>query len=112
MLRFEESFFQRERKDDFDISSTMKRAWAAQLEVLAVIIELCKKYDIKYFAFWGTLLGAIRHRGFIPWDDDIDICMMRNDYMRFLEISKTELPTDFAVLNIYNEDLYENTFTG
>ena len=111
MLRFEESFFRRERKDGFDISSTMKRAWAAQLEVLAVIIELCKKNDIKYFAFWGTLLGAIRHRGFIPWDDDIDICMMRKDYMKFLEISKTELPNEFTVLNIYNEDLYENTFT-
>ena len=65
----------------------MKRAWAAQLEVLQRIDEVCGKYNIEYFANWGTLLGAIRHKGYIPWDDDLDIGMKRMDYERFLKIA-------------------------
>lgn len=57
-----------------------------QLEILIDIHEFCVKNNIKYFLAYGTLIGAIRHEGFIPWDDDIDICMPRPDYMRFAEL--------------------------
>ena len=64
----------------------------AQMEVLAEIDKICKENGIRYFADYGTLLGAVRHKGFIPWDDDIDICMLREDYQRFHELAKRKLP--------------------
>lgn len=111
MLKFDDAFFEEESRLDFTITSTMKHAWAAQLEVLMKIASVCDKHGITYYAFWGTLLGAIRHDGFIPWDDDIDIAMKREDYMRFLEVAADELPKEYSILNIYNVPQYRNTFT-
>ncbi|MBO4290338.1 MAG: LicD family protein [Lachnospiraceae bacterium] len=111
MLHFEDGFFDEEIKCDFRISAAMKCAWAAQLEVLDRVDRICRKHGIRYFAFWGTLLGAVRHQGFIPWDDDIDICMTRENYMDFLTVAGEELPEEYAVLNIYREEQYENSFT-
>ena len=86
MAEFPESYFKGEEKEGFYVEEMMKRAWAAQIEVLELIDRICKEYEIPYFADWGTLLGTIRHKGFIPWDDDIDIVMKRDDYNRFLRI--------------------------
>jgi len=91
-MYFEESYFDGEERNGFYITSMMKRAWAAQLEVLKEIDDICIRHNIEYFADWGTLLGAIRHGGFIPWDDDLDIGMKRMDYERFLKIVAKELP--------------------
>lgn len=66
-----------------------------QLDILDQIDLICKKHDIKYFLMWGTLIGAVRHKGYIPWDDDIDISMMRDDYNKFLKIAKKELPNKY-----------------
>ncbi len=62
-----------------------------QIELLNEIDRICKKHNIKYQLFAGSLLGAVRHEGFIPWDDDIDICMLRNDYENFINLAKQEL---------------------
>lgn len=62
-----------------------------QLVMIKDIDELCKKHNIKYFLMCGSLLGAVRHNGFIPWDDDVDIGFLRPDYERFLEIAQVEL---------------------
>ena len=101
MISFDESYFEAEYRDGFYIEAMMKRAWAAQLEVLQVIDAICKKYDIKYFAELGTLLGAVRHKGYIPWDDDLDIGMLREDYQKFISVAKTELPEGYDLLNVY-----------
>lgn len=92
---FNNAYFEDEVRDGFFVPSEMKRAWAAELEVLSEIDKICKKHNIQYFADWGTLLAAVRHEGFIPWDDDLDITMKREDYHRFMEIAQTELPEGF-----------------
>ena len=76
MLQFPKNYFQDETVDGFHIEAMMKCAWAAQLEVLEALRELCEEYQITYFADWGTLLGAVRHQGFIPWDDDMDLAIV------------------------------------
>jgi len=97
MAKFDETFFEAEEREGFYIESMMKRAWAAEIEVLEEIDRICRKHGIKYFADGGALLGAVRHKGFIPWDDDIDIAMLREDYERFIWIAKEELPKDFVI---------------
>lgn len=96
-------FLQDEVRNGFFISTQVKQAWAAQLKVLSVVDNICKKYNISYFADWGTLLATVRHGGYIPWDDDIDICMKRADYIRFREVAKTELPKEFAIQDYTNQ---------
>ena len=59
-----------------------------ELQLLLDFKCFCEDNDLKYYLCGGTLLGAIRHKGFIPWDDDIDVCMPRNDYMRFINLIK------------------------
>ena len=66
-MKIQDSFLEPEVRDGFYIPSEVKQAWAVQLDLLAEIDRICKKYDIPYFADWGTLLGAVRHGGFIPW---------------------------------------------
>ena len=65
------------------------------LEMVKVIDNICKKNSIPYFLNGGSALGAVRHKGFIPWDDDLDISMMKSDYDKFIEILKKELPEDY-----------------
>lgn len=101
---FENSYFEDEVRDGFFVPAEMKRAWAAELEVLSEVDKICKKHNIQYFADWGTLLAAVRHEGFIPWDDDLDIVMKRDDYNRFMELAQTELPEGFSAYNFRNHD--------
>lgn len=101
---FKDSYFEDEVRDGFFVPSEIKRAWAAELEVLSEIDKICKKHNIQYFADWGTLLATVRHEGFIPWDDDLDIVMKRDDYRRFMEIAQTELPEGFSAYNFRNHD--------
>ena len=93
-------FFEAEEREGFFVSSMMKRYWAAQLKVLSDVARVCKKHNIRWFADCGTLLGAVRHGGYIPWDDDLDICMLRHDWLRFFEVAKAELPKEYCVINL------------
>lgn len=80
---------------DYDIKELQK----IELEILLEIDRICKKHNIKYFLVDGTLLGAIRHKGFIPWDDDIDISMPIKDYYKFCKIAKKEMSNNYFLQN-------------
>ncbi len=73
-----------------------------ELDMLKTLIQLFQKHNIRYYALGGTLLGAVRHKGFIPWDDDIDVGVPRPDYERFLKIAETELPENLKVVYFRN----------
>ena len=92
LLEFDPAFLAEETRCGFTIPEKMKRVWATELEMLSEVDRVCRKYELTYFADWGTMLGAVRHNGFIPWDDDIDLCMPRTDYLQLLRILPDELP--------------------
>ena len=98
-MTFPHSFYEDEIRCDFLIPSMVKRTWAAQIEILADLDEVCRKNGLSYFAEWGSLLGAVRHNGFIPWDDDMDICMKRADYDHFIENAAKFLPDNYSIVN-------------
>lgn len=80
-----------EIRDGFLVMADRKKVWNRQLEIWQEIDRVCRKHNITYYAIYGTLLGAARHKGFIPWDDDLDLCMLRPEYNRFYEIIDDEL---------------------
>ncbi len=104
MLKFPQEYFEDEVIDGFFVPALMKQSWGVALDILEEIDRVCKKHSLKYYADWGSLLAAVRHQGNIPWDDDIDICMIRADYERLLEISKTEFSEGFEIYNNDNRD--------
>ena len=71
---------------DFLVTEERKKIWAISLDLALEFDKVCKKHGLRYFLLGGTLLGAIRHKGFIPWDDDMDLMMLREDYERFKQL--------------------------
>lgn len=90
---------------------TLEEMRVIQLDILERIDTICLKHGLKYGLCGGTLLGAIRHKGYIPWDDDIDIIMPRRDYLRFLEIAPELFGADFTVSSLYNGKKHASSFS-
>ena len=82
-----------------------------QLEMLKEVKRICEEHDIKYFLDSGTLLGAIRHKGFIPWDDDLDVAFIREEYNKFLNVASKELDNRFFLQTWNNDNEYALPFS-
>lgn len=80
------------------------------LEIFKCIDEICRENNIRYYAIGGTCLGAVRHNGFIPWDDDMDIAMPRPDFERFFEIAPQKMPAHLKVIAKHDAATYGNFF--
>ncbi|MCR5556080.1 MAG: LicD family protein [Butyrivibrio sp.] len=107
MLQIPKGFFEKEIRLDHEISEKFKHAWAIQLTVLDQVLEIAARHKIPVWLDYGSLLGAVRHKGYVPWDDDIDICAMRSDYMRLLFILEKELPQYCRVRSLYTTEGYD-----
>ena len=105
-LEFPEDFFREEIRDGYKVSEKMKKVWAVELDLLNKLLEVCQKYELKCFADAGTLLGAVRHKGFIPWDDDIDVVMFREDYEKLRAVAQEEFKEPYFFQCAYSDDNY------
>lgn len=83
----------------------------ADMEIVKEVVRICDKHGLMYYMIGGTMLGAIRHKGFIPWDDDIDLGMPRDDYEKFLKIAPKELDKNYKVVNYRNTPKYQYYIT-
>ncbi|MBO5987370.1 MAG: LicD family protein, partial [Lachnospiraceae bacterium] len=92
-------------------NSELRKLQLTILELLKLFKEICEKHHLRYFMVGGTMLGAIRHQGFIPWDDDLDVGMPRPDYEKFIKIAKQELPAGFLFLNYKQDEKYKRYFS-
>lgn len=92
-----EDFFKEEVKCGYRIPEAQKLVSAMQLELYLIFKDICNKYGLKHWVMYGSLLGAVRHNGFIPWDDDIDVAMPRKDYAVFLKVAPKELRDPYSL---------------
>ena len=95
-------------KDD---NSELRALQLVELDIMKIFAEICDKYHLRYYLVGGTMLGAIRHKGFIPWDDDMDVGMPRPDYEKFLKIVRNELPEGYDFLNYKQNPKYKRYFS-
>ncbi len=82
--------------------ATLKKLHRLELEILKDFISVCQKHHLEYFGIAGTAIGVLRHGGFIPWDDDLDIALSREDYETFLKVADQELSDRYIIMNARN----------
>lgn len=108
-LKLPDTFFQEEERDGYLVKAQMKELWAVQLDMLCEFDRVCKKYNLRYILDFGTLLGAVRHHGYIPWDDDLDVSMLREDYDKLVEIGPKEFSHPYFFQTFQTDSGYDNS---
>ena len=94
-----------------EIKDRIQEVWQHEQDILNVFHDVCLKNNLKYSLIFGTLLGAARHKGFIPWDDDIDVIMPREDYEKLLSIWEKEVPEGYLIQNKRTNDDFTQNFS-
>lgn len=89
----------------------IEKLYEVDLDIVKSVVSICDSNGLIYYMSGGTLLGAVRHHGFIPWDDDIDLAMPRDDYEKFLEIAPDLLPENLQIVNYRNDPKYQYYIT-
>ena len=89
-IKLPDTFLHKEERCGYIVNGKLKKIWAVELDLLETLLQVCKKYDLKVSLGFGSLLGAVRHKGFIPWDDDLDVWMPRESFERLLEVADKE----------------------
>lgn len=90
-MLYNPDFIKPETRCGWDVSERTKKVWWIQLDLIKKLDDLCRANHLRWFPIWGTLLGVVRHQGYVPWDDDVDIAMPRDDYERLIRICKDQL---------------------
>ncbi len=98
-----EEFFKEEVRCDYLVTEEMKRVWAAEFDLYGVFRDVCEKYGIRHYWAYGNLLGAARHKGFIPWDDDIDVFVSRADYEKLCAVASEAFSAPYFFQNDHTE---------
>lgn len=100
------NFLEAEERCGYYISADMKAVWAIQLDILKQILDICNRHQLRIWMAGGSLLGTVRHRGYVPWDDDIDLMMPRADYEQFCSIAPHEMPDDLFLQTQYSDPAF------
>lgn len=95
-------------KGDMKMDNNLKKLQDVEFDILLEIRRICKKHHLTYYLIDGTFLGAVRHKGFIPWDDDIDIAIPRSDYQKFVDVVVKELPESMEFKSYATDSEYHN----
>lgn len=90
----------------YKVSEKRESIWKVELDLVKELDRICKKYDLQYFLDAGSLLGAVRHKGFIPWDDDIDLLMPRKDYDKLISVAQSEIRNPYYFQHISTDPKY------
>ena len=105
-IELDDSYFKEEIRCEYRVTEQRKEMWAIELDLLVEFDHVCKKNNLKYFIDGGTLLGAVRHQGFIPWDDDVDVIMLREDYDKLVRIGNKEFKHPYFFQSAYSDRGY------
>lgn len=103
-MQYDLEYIKPEEICGWEVTELTKKVWSVQLDLIKKLDEVCKKNNLKWYPMWGTLLGVVRHQGFIPWDDDVDIVMLREDYERLISLADTEFNYPYFLQTTLNDD--------